>query len=63
MLLRPSANSPSDLMPTHTPGPRMFTLRLNHGYAQVDHDTVWSVISGPLPQLVIAVDALLKSLE
>ncbi len=40
-----------------------FRNQLIHGYALVDHDTVWSVIHGSLPVLRQAVDALLSELS
>ena len=40
-----------------------FRNQLIHGYARVDHDTVWEVIQHSLPQLKAAVGALLQELE
>lgn len=39
-----------------------FRNQLIHGYARVDHDTVWEAIRHSLPQLRMAVDALLQEL-
>ena len=39
-----------------------FRNQLIHGYARVDHDTVWEVIGHSLPQLRTAVDELLQEL-
>lgn len=39
-----------------------FRNQLIHGYALVDHDTVWSVIQNSLPALGQAVEALLHEL-
>jgi uncharacterized protein with HEPN domain len=40
-----------------------FRNQLIHGYARVDHDTVWEVIGHSLPQLKAAVGALLQELD
>lgn len=40
-----------------------FRNQLIHGYAQIDHDTVWEVIRNELPQLRLVVADLLESLE
>jgi uncharacterized protein with HEPN domain len=34
--------------------------RLVHGYASVDHDIVWDVVSGDLPALISSVERLLE---
>ncbi len=34
--------------------------RLVHGYASVDHDIVWDVVSGDLPEVIDALDNLLS---
>jgi uncharacterized protein with HEPN domain len=39
-----------------------FRNQLIHGYALVDHDTVWSAIQHSLPALRHAVDVLLQEL-
>lgn len=39
-----------------------FRNQLIHGYARVDHDTVWEVIGHSLPQLKAAVNGLLQEL-
>lgn len=36
-----------------------FRNQLIHGYALVDHETVWEVIVSSLPELVVAVEGLL----
>ncbi|MEO8024375.1 MAG: HepT-like ribonuclease domain-containing protein [Polaromonas sp.] len=40
-----------------------FRNQLIHGYARVDHDTVWDVIQQSLPALATVVDELLQELE
>ena len=40
-----------------------FRNQLIHGYARVDHDTVWEVIQHSLPQLKAAVSGLLQELD
>ena len=40
-----------------------FRNQLIHGYALVDHDTVWGVIQHSLPSLRQAVEALLRELN
>ncbi|WP_204848268.1 HepT-like ribonuclease domain-containing protein [Rhodopila globiformis] len=39
-----------------------FRNLLIHGYAMVDHDRVWQIVSQSLPELRTAVDALLAEL-
>jgi uncharacterized protein with HEPN domain len=39
-----------------------FRNQLIHGYALVDHDTVWGVIQQSLPALRQSVEALLQDL-
>jgi len=39
-----------------------FRNQLIHGYARVDHDTVWEVIVHSLPHLKAVVDGLLQEL-
>jgi uncharacterized protein with HEPN domain len=52
-----SANIP------HLPQIIGFRNQLIHGYALVDHDTVWGVIKQSLPALRQAVEVLLRELE
>jgi uncharacterized protein with HEPN domain len=40
-----------------------FRNQLIHGYARVDHDTVWDVIDRSLPALATVIDELLQELE
>ena len=40
-----------------------FRNQLIHGYALVDHDTVWGVIQHSVPALRSAVEGLLRELE
>ena len=40
-----------------------FRNQLIHGYARVDHDTVWEVVRHSLPQLKAAVSELLQELS
>jgi uncharacterized protein with HEPN domain len=47
----------------HLPQIVAFRNQLIHGYARVDHDTVWEVIEQSLPQLKAAVDELLQEPE
>jgi uncharacterized protein with HEPN domain len=47
----------------HLPQIVAFRNQLIHGYALVDHDTVWGVIQQSLPALRQAVDALLQDLD
>lgn len=47
----------------HVPQIVAFRNQLIHGYALVDHDTVWGVIQQSLPELRQAVDALLQDLD
>jgi uncharacterized protein with HEPN domain len=35
--------------------------RLIHGYAAVDHDVIWDVVTSDLPKLVAALEAALKA--
>ena len=35
--------------------------RLVHGYASVDHDIVWDVVSGDLPALISVLEQLLET--
>ena len=46
----------------HLPQIVAFRTQLIHGYALVDHDTVWGVIQHSLPALREAVEALLLEL-
>ena len=46
----------------HLPQIVAFRNQLIHGYALVDHDTVWGVIQHSLPALRNAVEALLQEL-
>ena len=46
----------------HLPQIVAFRNQLIHGYALVDHDTVWGVIQHSLPTLRQSVDQLLKEL-
>jgi uncharacterized protein with HEPN domain len=46
----------------HLPQIVAFRNQLIHGYALVDHDTVWSVIQNSLPALQQAVEDLLREL-
>ena len=46
----------------HLPQMVAFRNQLIHGYARVDHDTVWGVIEHSLPQLRTVVDGLLQEL-
>jgi uncharacterized protein with HEPN domain len=34
--------------------------RLVHGYAAVDHDVIWDVVTGDLPNLVIELEGTLE---
>ncbi len=34
--------------------------RLVHGYASVDHDILWDVVSGDLPEIIEALEGLLE---
>lgn len=47
----------------HLPQIVAFRNQLIHGYALVDHQTVWGVIQHSLPALTAAVDALLLELN
>lgn len=47
----------------HLPQIVAFRNQLIHGYARVDHDTVWDVIDHALPALKTAVDELLQELD
>lgn len=47
----------------HLPQIVAFRNQLIHGYALVDHDTVWGVVQQSLPELQVAVAALLAELE
>ena len=40
-----------------------FRNQLAHGYAQIDHATVWGAIHNSLPALMVVVAAQLKALE
>lgn len=40
-----------------------FRNQLIHGYARVDHDTVWDVIAHSLPALATVIDELLQEME
>ncbi len=46
----------------HLPQIVAFRNQLIHGYARVDHSTVWEVIEQSLPQLKAVVDELLQEL-
>ena len=35
--------------------------RLVHGYASVDHDIVWDVVSGDLVEVIDSLEALLEN--
>ena len=47
----------------HLPQIVAFRNQLIHGYARVDHSTVWEVIGQSLPQLKTAVNELLQELD
>lgn len=47
----------------HLPQIVAFRNQLIHGYARVDHDTVWDVIEHSLPALKAVVDELLQELD
>lgn len=47
----------------HLPQIVAFRNQLIHGYARVDHDTVWGVIEHTLPGLSAMVDELLDELD
>ena len=47
----------------HVPQIVAFRNKRIHGYARVDHATVWEVIEQSLPSLGAVVDALLQELE
>lgn len=47
----------------HLPQIVAFRNQLIHGYALVDHDTVWGVIQQSLPELQAAVSAVLAELQ
>jgi uncharacterized protein with HEPN domain len=47
----------------HLPQIVAFRNQLVHGYARIDHETVWEVIGQSLPSLLVSVDLLLQELE
>lgn len=47
----------------HLPQVVAFRNQLIHGYALVDHDTVWGVTQHSLPSLRLALEELLRDLE